>query len=116
MKKLSAIIVLITAFLVPVFAAEEEITTVCASHILVPTELEAIKLKNDIKTYEDFQTFARQYSKCPSGQNGGKLGCFGRGQMVKPFEDAAFGGNVGEVSNPVQTDFGYHLIWVTEKY
>ena len=78
--------------------------------------MEVIKLKSDIKSFEDFQNYARQYSKCPSGRNGGDLGCFGKGQMVKPFEEAAFNGNVGEVSNPIKTDFGYHLLWVTKKY
>lgn len=93
-----------------------EITNVCASHILVPTEMDAIKLKSQIKTYEDFSRYAKMYSSCPSGQRGGELGCFGRGQMVKPFEKAAFEGNVGEVSDPVKTQFGYHLIWVTKKF
>lgn len=118
MKKFTAILFLLTAFAIPVLAAdkENEITTVCANHILVPTEMEAIKLKSDIKSFEDFQAYAKLYSTCPSGRNGGDLGCFERGQMVKPFEDAAFNGNIGEVSNPVKTDFGYHLLWVTKKY
>ena len=96
--------------------AAEEISTVCASHILVPTEADAVKLKSQISSYDDFKYYARLYSKCPSGQNGGDLGCFQKGQMVKPFEEAAFGGNIGEVSEPVQTQFGYHLLWVTKKY
>ncbi len=96
-------------------AAAEEFSEVCACHILVPTELEAIKIKSQIKSFEDFQNYAIQYSTCPSGKNGGNLGCFRKGQMVKPFEEAAFNGTVGEVSDPVKTQFGYHLLWVTEK-
>ena len=94
----------------------KEITQVCANHILVPSEMDAIKIKSQIKSYEDFAYYAKRYSTCPSGQNGGALGCFGRGQMVKPFEDAAFNGDVGEVSDPVKTQFGYHLLWVTQKF
>lgn len=89
---------------------------VCANHILVPTEVDAIKLKSQIKTFDDFKYYARLYSECPSGKNGGDLGCFGKGQMVKPFENAAFNGNINEVSEPVKTQFGYHLLWVTKKY
>lgn len=114
-KKFLATLFMLTMCSVSAFA-KDEITTVCANHILVPTEMEAIKLKSDIKSFEDFQNYARQYSQCPSGRNGGDLGCFRRGQMVKPFEEAAFNGNVGEVFNPVKTDFGYHLLWVTKKY
>lgn len=114
-KKFLAALFLLTMGSIPTLA-KDEITTVCANHILVPTEMEAIKLKSDIKSFEDFQSYARQYSQCPSGRNGGDLGCFGKGQMVKPFEEAAFNGNVGEVSNPIKTDFGYHLLWVTKKY
>ena len=85
-----------------------------ASHILVKTEEEALKLKEEIKTGEDFAKAAMEVSLCPSGQNGGDLGFFGRGQMVKEFEDAAFSMKKGEVSNPVKTQFGYHLIYLTD--
>ena len=57
-----------------------------------------------------FENAAKKYSKCPSSNNGGSLGEFGRGQMVKEFEDVAFGLNIGEISQPVRTQFGYHLI------
>ena len=94
----------------------KEVTRVCANHILVPNEMDAIKIKSQIKTLEDFQYYAKLYSQCPSGKNGGELGCFGRGQMVPAFENAAFNGTEGEVSDPVKTQFGYHLLWVTKKY
>ena len=113
MKKFLGILFLIASFVAPTLA--EEFSTVCASHILVPTEMEAIKLKSQIKSFDDFKYYARLYSECPSGKNGGDLGCFSRGQMVKPFEEAAFNGNIGEVSDPIKTQFGYHLIWVTAK-
>lgn len=114
MKKLFSVLFLLTVMSVPVFA--KETSRVCANHILVPTEADAVKLKSQIQTFDDFKYYARLYSKCPSGQNGGDLGCFGKGQMVKPFEDAAFNGSVGEVSDPVKTQWGYHLLWVTKKY
>jgi peptidyl-prolyl cis-trans isomerase C len=81
-----------------------------AKHILVQTLNEAVTLKEKISAGEDFSALAKLHSKCPSGQNGGDLGMFQRGQMVKPFEDVAFGSDVGQVSGPVQTQFGYHLI------
>ena len=114
MKKFLGVLLLMAIFCG--ISIANEITTVCASHILVPTEMDAIKLKSQIKSYEDFKYYARIYSSCPSGKNGGSLGCFGRGQMVKPFEKAAFDGAVGEVSDPVRTQFGYHLLWVTQKF
>ena len=71
----------------------------CVNHILVPTEEQAQKIKTEIRSFEDFQQYAKIYSECPSGRNGGNLGCFGHGQMVKPFEDAAFSMKTGEISN-----------------
>jgi peptidyl-prolyl cis-trans isomerase C len=83
---------------------------VAAKHILVDHEYEAsdlLKKLNEGKTFEDL---AKDYSNCPSGKDGGNLGSFGKGQMVKSFEEAAFKLKVGEVSAPVKTQFGYHLI------
>ncbi|MCQ2738909.1 MAG: peptidyl-prolyl cis-trans isomerase [bacterium] len=114
MKKLLISLFVLTTICIG--AKAQEFSKVCASHILVPNELDAIKIKSQIKTYDDFKYYARIYSQCPSGKNGGELGCFGKRQMVKPFEDAAFYGNIGEVSDPIKTQFGYHLIWVTDKY
>ena len=81
-----------------------------ASHILVADLNTAVTLKQKIAEGSDFGQLASQHSSCPSGRNGGDLGMFGRGMMVKPFEDAAFGSDVGAVVGPVQTQFGYHLI------
>lgn len=87
-----------------------------ASHILVKTEDEAKSLLEEIRAGKSFAEAAEEVSLCPSGQNGGDLGFFGRGMMVKPFEDAAFSmENIGEVSEPVQTQFGWHLIKLTGK-
>lgn len=86
-----------------------------ASHILVPTATEAEDLKNQIEGGAAFGDLARIHSKCPSGESGGDLGWFGRGMMVPPFEKAAFALVEGQVSDPVQTQFGYHLIMLTGK-
>lgn len=86
-----------------------------ASHILVNTKEEALELKDKINSPEDFARYAAEYSNCPSGAEGGDLGFFGKGMMVKPFEDAAFSLPVGVVSEPVETQFGWHLILVTDK-
>mgnify|MGYP005961198873 CR=1 FL=1 len=90
--------------------------TVSAKHILMDTEdtLETIKkdIENGVITFEDA---AKENSTCPSGQKGGDLGEFGRGQMVKEFEDAAFAAEIGHVVGPVKTQFGYHLIKVEDK-
>ena len=96
-------------------AAAQDFTTVRASHILVKNRDEAVQIKKDIENGGSFEEYAQKYSLCPSGQRGGDLGYFGRGQMVKEFEDEAFELPVGEVSEPVLTDFGWHLIKVTDK-
>lgn len=83
---------------------------VTASHILVETEQQAKDIINQIKQGALFEDLAKYGSKCPSGKQGGNLGPFTRGRMVKPFEDAAFGLEVGALSEPVQTQFGYHVI------
>lgn len=90
-------------------------STVRASHILVDSEKQAQDLKAKIDAGEKFEDLARKHSSCPSGRDGGDLGTFGRGMMVKPFEEACFSMQVGQVSAPVQTQFGYHLIKLTEK-
>ena len=98
-----------------------------ASHILVKVDPEAnasqkaeAQKKIDLvqaklQKGEDFAALAKEYSEGPSGPNGGELGYFTRGQMVKPFEEAAFAMQPGEVSGMVETRFGYHLIKVTDK-
>jgi peptidyl-prolyl cis-trans isomerase C len=86
-----------------------------ASHILVSSLEEANKVISELKDGKDFGELARRYSKCPSGKEGGDLGFFSKGQMVKEFEDAAFSLEVGAVSGPVKTQFGYHVIKVTGK-
>lgn len=79
-------------------------------HILVKTETEAKAVKARLDKGEKFGAIAQQVSLCPSGKKGGDLGKFGRGQMVKEFEKAAFELEKGQVSGPVKTQFGYHII------
>jgi len=79
-------------------------------HILVKTETEAKNVKARLDKGEKFGAIAQQVSLCPSGKKGGDLGKFGRGQMVKEFEKAAFELGKGQVSGPVKTQFGYHII------
>lgn len=86
-----------------------------AAHILVETESQARGLKLQAEGGEDFAKLAKQFSKCPSGQRGGDLGYFGRGMMVSEFETAAFELPKGEISEPVHTDFGWHIIKVIDK-
>jgi len=86
-----------------------------ASHILVEDEGRANSLRAEIESGADFADLAKKHSICPSKENGGDLGFFDKGQMVKEFEDVAFSLGVGQVSGPVRTQFGYHLIIVTGK-
>ncbi|GAJ39532.1 Foldase protein PrsA precursor [Parageobacillus caldoxylosilyticus] len=87
-----------------------------ASHILVKDEKTAKEIKAKLDKGEDFAKLAKQYSQDPgSAANGGDLGWFGPGKMVKEFEDAAYKLKVGQVSDPVKTDYGYHIIKVTAK-
>lgn len=81
----------------------------CA-HILVNSEDAAKAILQRLKAGESFSSLAMQLSKCPSGKKGGDLGTFGRGQMVREFELAAFKLNKGETSGIVKTQFGYHII------
>jgi peptidyl-prolyl cis-trans isomerase C len=81
-----------------------------ASHILVPSLEQAIILKSQLAEGADFAQLAQQHSSCPSRAAGGALGRFGPGQMVAPFQDATFALEVGGLSEPVQTQFGWHLI------
>jgi len=85
-----------------------------ARHILVATEAEAKDVAERLKKGEDFAAVAKEKSKDTSAE-GGDLGFFARGQMLKPFEDAAFALDVGKISDPVQTQFGWHIIKVEEK-
>ncbi len=81
-----------------------------ARHILVKEEFEVKDLEKKLKEGISFEDLAREFSTCPSNEEGGDLGEFGRGAMVPSFEEAAFGLQVGETSAPVRTQFGYHLI------
>lgn len=84
-----------------------------ARHILVASEAECLKLKADIEGGADFATIAKAHSTCPSGKEGGALGTFRPGQMVKEFDTVVFNAELGKVHGPVKTQFGYHLIDIT---
>ncbi len=89
--------------------------TIDASHILVDSKEKAEKIKKEIEEGKAFEDAAREYSTCPSKDAGGALGEFGRGQMVKEFEEAAFALEEKQISKPVQTQFGYHIIRLNKK-
>jgi peptidyl-prolyl cis-trans isomerase C len=86
-----------------------------ASHLLVESQKMAEECRAAILAGSSFESVAKKVSKCPSGARGGDLGYFGRGQMVPQFEKVAFELPVGELSQPVQTQFGWHLITVTDR-
>lgn len=85
-----------------------------ASHILVEED-KAREIYEKIKNGGDFEELAREFSTCPSKEKGGDLGTFTRGQMVKEFEDAVFENEVGTITEPVKTQFGYHIIKINKK-
>lgn len=89
--------------------------TASARHILVETQEACQQLVDDISGGADFAALASEHSKCPSGRDGGNLGSFGPGQMVKEFDEAVFNGEVGAVQGPIKTQFGYHVLQVTER-
>ena len=90
-------------------------TTATARHILVETQKQCEDLKKQIEAGADFGDMARQYSQCPSGQQGGDLGQFSPGQMVQEFDQVVFTGDLGKIHGPIQTQFGYHLIDITSR-
>lgn len=94
------------------FTVEEQVQ---ASHILVEDEATAKEILDKLNSGSDYAELAKEYSIDGSASRGGNLGFFPRGRMVKPFEEAAFALEVGEISGIVKTDFGYHIIMVTDR-
>ena len=86
-----------------------------ARHILVSTQEECQDIKEQIENGADFADLAKERSQCPSGKQGGDLGEFGPGQMVKEFDQVVFSEEIGKVWGPVQTQFGFHLIEITSR-
>jgi peptidyl-prolyl cis-trans isomerase C len=86
-----------------------------ARHILVASEEICEELKTEIEGGADFAAVAQEHSTCPSGKGGGELGEFGRGQMVPEFDEVVFSAEVGTVRGPIKTQFGYHLVEVTNR-
>lgn len=120
MKKLLSVLILFSGIFMGALAQNidpnaNSYTEVHALHILTKTKNQARAIKMRLNNGESFKQLAKQFSNCPSGKVGGDLGYFGRGQMVPEFEKAAFETPVGEVSDPVQTDFGWHVIKVIDK-
>ena len=90
-------------------------TKASARHILVDSEEQCEELKREIENGADFAELAAEHSNCPSGSSGGDLGEFEPAQMVPEFDQVVFNEAVGEVHGPVATQFGYHLIEVTDR-
>ena len=86
-----------------------------ARHILVNSEEECLTLKKEIEDGTDFAESAKKHSKCPSGAEGGALGEFHPGQMVPEFDKVVFNEEIGKVHGPIKTQFGYHLIEITNR-
>lgn len=89
--------------------------TFAASHILVESEDLANEIKEKIDNDGDFAQLAKEYSTCPSKEQGGDLGTFQQGQMVKEFENALIENEIGDIVGPVKTQFGYHIINIKDK-
>ncbi len=89
--------------------------TATARHILVSSEEQCQKLKDEIESGADFGGVAKEHSSCPSGAQGGDLGSFGPGQMVPEFDQVVFSADLNKVQGPVKTQFGYHLLEVTSR-
>jgi len=90
--------------------------TATARHILVDSEVVCNDLKKQIQDGETtFEQAAQSYSECPSGNEGGDLGSFGKGAMVPEFDAVVFNDEIGVVHGPVKTQFGYHLLEVTSR-
>lgn len=86
-----------------------------ARHILVDSEEQCEKLRRKIESGMDFSELAAEHSNCPSGSSGGDLGEFEPGQMVPEFDRVVFHEAIGEIHGPIQTQFGYHLIEITDR-
>ncbi len=86
-----------------------------ARHLLVSTEEECLRIKEEIEAGLDFAEAAKKYSSCPSKSRGGDLGEFAPGQMVPEFDKVVFSADVGSLEGPVKTQFGYHLLEVTAR-
>jgi len=89
--------------------------TASARHILVSNLETCEQLKTQIENGSDFAEIAQKHSLCPSGRQGGELGEFSPGQMVKEFDQVVFNEEIGRVHGPIQTQFGYHLIEITAR-
>jgi len=99
----------------PVSRKEKSMAKAKARHILVSSKETCEDLKTRIEGGEDFSEIAREYSQCPSGKQGGDLGEFSPGQMVPEFDEVVFSAEIKKVQGPVKTNFGYHLIEVTDR-
>jgi peptidyl-prolyl cis-trans isomerase C len=87
-----------------------------ARHILVDSEEKCLEIKTEIEKGTPFEDMAKRHSSCPSGRNGGNLGSFGPGQMVKEFDEVVFSADLNTLQGPVKTQFGYHLLEVTSRW